>query len=250
MIRMLKQNAVSVPAATPRQAELREGPKPEPQRAAERDLDRGGGEHQRRRQLHVAGAAQDRGKRLHQPRDHGAAEEDVHIAHRLAQHASLPAEQGEQRAAEHQHHEGEGEAEAGCDHQRMHRQRGRASVVARAERTRDRRGHAAAHRAAGHRHRHHDEREHQRHRRERFGAEAADVRCLGDHHGHAGAERKRIGRRKLQQPRQNRIVQQGIWRRRRSRRERWRLDACRLGFCHLCSGRACLPASQRPSKGF
>ncbi len=232
---MLTENADQRSSRNAAQAELWKRAKAERKRAAEADLDCGGGKHQRRRQLHVAGAAQDRRTRLHQPRNHGAAEEDIHVAHRLVQHASASAEKGQQIASECQHHDSEGEAEADGDHQRMQRQRRRAVVVACAERACDRRRDAAAHRAAGHRHRHHDEREHQRHRRERLGAEPADIGGLGDHHGHACAERKRIRRRHLQQPRQDRIVEQRIVGRRRGGRRRLvrGRNARRLRFRHV-----------------
>ena len=58
--RMLTENADQRSSRNAAQAELRKRAKAERKRAAEADLDCGGGKHQRRRQLHVAGAAQDR----------------------------------------------------------------------------------------------------------------------------------------------------------------------------------------------
>ncbi len=84
-------------------------------------------------------------------------------------------------------------AEADRDRDRMQHQRIGIVAPPGAERARDRRGDAAAHRAGrGHLHQHHD-REHQRHAGQRIGAELADEegldqpdRGLRDHHHHVG----------------------------------------------------------------
>ena len=200
-------------------AELRHRPEPEAERAAEHDLADRGIEDDQRRQLHVAGAAQDRGQRIHQPRHHRAAEEDLDIADRVRQHVAAAAEHFQQRRPEHQHDQRERQPEADADQQRMRRQRRGAFDVAGAERARDRRCHAAAHRAARHRHGQDHERKHQRHRRQRFDAEPADIGGLGDHHAGARAERDHVRPGEPQQRAQDRTVEQRIPRRRRDRRE-------------------------------
>ena len=190
------------------------GPRPEAEHAAEHDLQRRREQADQRRQLHVAGAAQDRGQRVHQPRHHRAAEEDLRIADRLRQHVAAPAEQFQQRRAEDQHAEDEAQAEAEPDQQRMRGQRRGAVAVAGADRARDGGGHAAAHRAARHRHGQDHERKHQRHRRQRLDAEPADIGGLGDHHAGAGGQRDHIGPGQPQQRAQDRAVEQRVLRRR------------------------------------
>ena len=201
-------------------AELRHRSEPEAEHAAEHDLAGRGVEHDQRRQLHVAGAAQDRGQRIHQPRDHGAAEENLDIADRARQHLAAAAEQLQQRRSEHQHDKREGQPEAAADQQRMGRQRIGARDVAGAERARDRRRYAAAHRAARHRHGQDHERKHQRHRRQQLDAEPADIGGLGDHHAGARAERDHVRPCQPQQRAQYRSVDQRISRRLRQRRKR------------------------------
>ena len=75
----------------------------------------------------------------------------------------------------------------------MRGQRRGAFDIAGAERTRDRRRHAAAHGAARHRHGQHHDGKHQRHRGQRLDAEAADIGGLGDHHAGAGGQRDDVG---------------------------------------------------------
>ena len=94
------------------------------------------------------------------------------------------------------------------------------SMIAGAERARDRRRHAAAHRAARHGHGQDHERKHQRHRRQRLDAEPADIGGLGDHHAGAGAERDDVRPGEPQQRAQDRPVDQRILRRRLGRRQR------------------------------
>ena len=201
-------------------AECRDRAEAETERAAENDLADRGGKHQQRRQLHVAGAAQDSGHRVHQPRQHGAAKEDLHIGHRLRQYIAAATEQLQQSPAEDQHAQHEDQPEADPDQQRMRSQRRGAVLVAGAERARDGRGHAAAHRAARHGHGQDHERKHQRHRRQRFDAEPADIGGLGDHDAGGGAECHDVGPGEPQQRRQDRAVQQRILRRRLRRRKR------------------------------
>ena len=201
-------------------AELRDRAEAEAERAAENDLaDRGVKDHQRR-QLHVAGAAQDSRHRIHQPGQHRAAEENLRVADGVGQHVAAAAEQFQQPRPEDQHAEHERQPEADRDQHRMRGQRRCAVGVAGAERARDRRRHAAAHRAARHRHGQDHERKHQRHRRQRFDAEPADIGGLGDHHAGAGAERDHVRPGQPQQRAQDRPVDQHIPRRRLGRRQR------------------------------
>jgi len=113
--------------------------------------------------------------------------------------------------------------EAGADQQRMCRQDAGAFLVAGAERTGDRRRHAAAHGAPRHGHGQDHERKHQRHRRQRLGAEPADVGGLGDGDAGAGAERDDVRPCEPQQRAQNRAVDQRISRRRCDRAKRKRV---------------------------
>ena len=201
-------------------AELRDRAEAQAQRAAENDLADGGREHHERRQLHVAGAAQNAGHRVHQPRHHRAAEEYLRIGDRLRQHIAAAAEQFQQRGAEDQHAQHEGQAEADADQQRMRGQRRSAVDVAGAERTRDRRRHAAAHRAARHGHGQDHDRKHQRHRGQRFHAQPADIGGLRDHDAGAGGQRDHVRPGQPQQRAQDRAVDQRVLQRRCRRRKR------------------------------
>jgi len=102
----------------------------------------------------------------------------------------------------------------------MRRQCGGALVVAGAERPRDRRRYAAAHRAARHGHGQDHERKHQRHRRQRLDTEPADIGGLGDDHAGAGAERDDVRPCQPQKRAQDRAVDQRIPHRRCDERKR------------------------------
>ena len=109
----------------------------------------------------------------------------------------------------------------------MHRQRSRSAGVIGAKRPRDSGCHTAAHGAAGHGHHQDDKGKHQRHRRQRLNAETADIGCFGNGDAGAGRQRHDIGRRQLQQCRENRPIDQRISDRiadRLLRRTRIRLD--------------------------
>ena len=173
-------------------AELRDRAEAQPERAAENDLADRGREHHQRRQLHVAGAAQNAGHRVHQPRDDRAAEKYLRIGDRLLQHVAAAAEQFQQRRAENQHPQHEDQPEAEADQQRMRRQRRGAIDIAGAERAGDGGGHATAHGAAGHGHGQDHGREHQRHRGQQFHAQPANIGGLGDHHAGARGERNHV----------------------------------------------------------
>jgi hypothetical protein len=201
-------------------AELRNRTETEAERATENDLTGGGGEHHQRRQLHVAGAAQDSPHRIHHPGHNRAAEENLGVAEGVGQHAAAAAEQFEQRRAENQHAEHERQSEADADQKCVRGQRRCAVDIARTERARDRRRDAAAHRAARHGHGQDHERKHQRHRRQRLHAKPADIGGLRDHHAGPRAERDDVGPGQPQQRAQDRAVKQRIPRQRLRRRKR------------------------------
>ncbi len=169
--------------------------------------DRAGADDERRDQ-HVAGAADHAGERVHDPQQHDAAEHDVGIDQRGLERGALAAEQAIERAAPHQHRDRERRADGQIDDERMQHQRVGLLALAGAERARDRRRDAAAHRAGGeHLHQHHAGK-HQRHAGERVGAELADPvgldqpgRGLREHHQHVrpGHAQQRRHDRPLQQ---------------------------------------------------
>ena len=146
-----------------------------------------------RRQLHVAGAAQDRGKRVHQPRRtrrrrRRSAYSRPPAPARCRGRRAVPAAAGPKISMPSMKvSPKQAPISSACAASVEAR-----VVVAGAERARDRRRHAAAHGAARHRHGQDHERKHQRHRRQRFDAEPADIGGLGDHHAGAGAERDDI----------------------------------------------------------
>ena len=112
--------------------------------------------------------------------------------------------------AEQQHDGGEEQSAEQADHDRVQRQRRRAVAVAGAERAADRRRNAAAHGARRHHLRQHHEGEHQRDRGQRFDAETADIGGFGDRHQGGAEHRDDIGKRQLQQRRQDRRRQQAV----------------------------------------
>ena len=169
-------------------AELRDRPEAEAERAAEHDLAHRGIEDHQRRQLHVAGAAQNRrpscssataARRRRKKSAHSRPPAPARCRGRPAAPAamgpkiSMPSMKTRPKQI--------------ADQQRMRRQRRGALVIAGAERARDRRRHAAAHRAARHGHGQDHEGKHQRHRGQRLDAEPADIGGLRDHHAGAGA---------------------------------------------------------------
>ncbi len=203
----------------------------------------------KRRQFHVAGAAQDRGQRVHQPRQDRAAEEDLNIANGVRQHVAAATEQFEQCRSEDQHDQHESQAEAAADQQRMRGQRAGALLVTGAERPRDRRRHAAAHGATRHRHGQDHERKHQRHRRQQLGAEPADIGGFRDDHAGTRAERNDIRPCEPQQRAQNRAVDQRVSCRRRDRTKRKRLFVGYGNFSEADIGQFGLPARLMPRRG-
>ena len=74
------------------------GPRPRPSVPPRMIWQSGGRQHHQRRQFHVAGAAQNAGHGVHQPGQHGAAEEDLRIGDRLRQHIAAAAEHFQQPA--------------------------------------------------------------------------------------------------------------------------------------------------------
>ena len=189
-------------------AELRHGPEPEAQRAAKHDLHDRGIQHQQRRQLHVAGAAQHAGHRVEQPGQHGAAEKHLRVGDRMCQHIATAAEHLEHLGPEDQHAQHEDEAEGDADQERMCRERAGAFAIAGAERTCDGRRHGTAHGTARHGHGQDHCRKHQRHRGQRFHAETSDIGGLRDHHASTGGQRDHVRPGEAEQRTQDRPVGQ------------------------------------------
>ena len=177
-------------------------------------------EHQQRRQLHVAGAAQHAGHGVEQPRQHGPAEKHLCVGDRMRQHIPASAEHFQNARPEDQHAQHEDEAEGDADQQRMRGERAGALAVACAERPRDGRRHGAAHGTARHGHGQDHCRKHQRHRRQRLDAEPADIGGLRDHHAGAGRQRDHVRPGEAEQRAQNRPVHQRASYRPRRRRQR------------------------------
>ncbi len=195
------------------------GPKPEDQERRQRhEQDRACTDDERRDQ-HVAGAADHACERVHDPEQHDAAEHDVGIDERGLERGTLAAKQAIERAAPHQHGDRERRADEQIDDECMQHQRVGLLALAGAERTRDGRGDAAAHRAGReHLHQHHAGK-HQRHAGERVGAELADPvgldqagRGLRAHHQHVrpGHAQQRRHDRPLQQQARARVHR--LWR--------------------------------------
>ena len=150
------------------------GPKPKISAARQRHQQRRAGNRHHRRNEGVAGAADDVGERVEQPDQDDAGEHDVGIGQRHGERAAAAAERRVEPRTGRDHRDGEERGEARGDDQRV--QDGRVGILAaaRAERARDRRRHAAAHRAGRHHLHQHDAGKHQRDAGERIGAELAD----------------------------------------------------------------------------
>ena len=118
-------------------AELRNWPKAKTEHTAKQNLKERRVENDRRRQLHVAGAAQQRRQSVHDPWQHGAAEEYLRVPDRLTQDAAPAAQCGKQIRPEDQHPDHEGQTEANPDHQRVHGKRGCTLGVVGAQRARN-----------------------------------------------------------------------------------------------------------------
>ena len=202
-------------------AELRHGPEPEAQRAAKHDLHDRGIQHQQRRQLHVAGAAQHARHGVEQPGQHRAAEKHLRVGDRMRQHSATATEHREHLGPEDQHAQHEHEAEGDADQERMRGERSGAFAIAGAERTCDGRRHGTAHGTARHGHGQDHCRKHQRHRGQRFHAKTPDIGGLRDHHASAGGQRDHVRPGEAEQRAQDRPVGQRApygarWRRQRT----------------------------------
>jgi len=99
-----------------------------------------------------------------------------------------------------------------ADHGGVQGQRRRAVAVVGAERAADRRRDPAAHGARRHHLGQHHERKYQRDRGQRFDAEPADIGGFGDRHQGGSDHGDDVGKRQLQQGRQDRRRQQAVGR--------------------------------------
>ena len=190
--------------------ELRQRSQAEHQRPRQRHVHQGGGAERERRQQHVAGAAQRAGERVGEPHQDGAAEHHVRISHGIAEGRILRPEQPVHRPAEAAQQQGEGDPERQGDRQRVNHQAAHRDKVARAERARDRRRDAAAHRAGGSHLQQHQQREHQRQARERHGPEPADEPGVADRDHRLEHHQQRSRGRQAQQRRQDRRREQAL----------------------------------------
>ena len=156
--------------------------------------------HHRRREEHVAGAADHRGERVEQPKRHSAGEHQRGIRHRRSERAIAAAHQRIKLRPKQQRRNCRQSAESDGDGDRRPNHLVGALGMARAQRAGDRRQDAAAHRAGRHHLQQHEQRKHQRHAGQRIEAELGDEigldqpdRRLHHHDDHVGQRQPQDG---------------------------------------------------------
>ncbi len=134
----------------------------------------------------------------------------MRVGERLRQRVALAAEQAIESVAEGEQQCGERQSAAERDDERVRDEALGRVLAARAERARERRGHAAAHGAGGeHLHQHH-QRKDERQAGERRGAQAPDVVGVGDRHRGLKERERRPGRGEARERRDDGVVEKAL----------------------------------------